>query len=66
MFRNFSEYIYHENFSENTMKIDDDNEKREFSESPRVVNINKNSRESQYIKELKLNKIKFETITKIK
>lgn len=51
-----------------TMKIslDDNNEKREFSESPRVVNINKNSRESQYIKELKLNKIKFETITKIK
>lgn len=48
------------------ISLDDNDEKREFSESPRVVNINKNSRESQYIKELKLNKIKFETITKIK
>lgn len=49
------------------MKISlDDNEKQVFSESPRAMNINKNSRELQYIKELKLNKIKFEIITKIK
>lgn len=48
------------------ISLDDNNEKREFSESPRVVNINKNSRESQYIKELKLNKIKQKRLTKIK
>lgn len=46
-----------------TMKIslDNNNEKQEFSESLRAVNINKKSRESQYIKELKLDMIKFET-----
>lgn len=48
------------------ISLDDNNEKRVFSESPRAMNINKNSRELQYIKELKLNKIKFEIITKIK
>lgn len=43
-----------------TMKISLDNN-NEKQESLRAVNINKNFRESQYIKELKLDMIKFET-----